>query len=282
MAANALAISELARMAGRDDVAQKYREKHESLKEKINSILWDGEFYRAIHTDNLDCPSFDEVAPSQNARELIGYIPWCFGLAPRGRERAFEDLKSYDGFKSDFGLTTAQRNHPRYLYSVDHECLWNGYVWPFATSQVLRALQNLLENYDQDIVGEGDFYSILHTYAQSQRLIDSDGNEVCWIDEVKHPETNEWSSRKILLDLGWLEEKGGFERGKDYNHSTFCDIVLGGLLGIRSENGQISVTPHVPDEWDHFEVKNLWIGQKCYTITYERDEKGKHIAFCAI
>ena len=28
-----------------------------------------------------------------------------------------------------------------------------------------------------------------------------------------------------------MESKGGKERGKDYNHSTFVDLVINGLLG---------------------------------------------------
>ena len=26
-------------------------------------------------------------------------------------------------------------------------------------------------------------------------------------------------------------DKGGKERGKDYNHSTFCDLIINGLIG---------------------------------------------------
>jgi len=28
-------------------------------------------------------------------------------------------------------------------------------------------------------------------------------------------------------------DKGGVERGKDYNHSTFCDLIITGLVGLR-------------------------------------------------
>ena len=90
------------------------------------------------------------------------------------------------------------------------------------------------------------------------------------IDEVKHPDTNEWSSRIILKNAGWQEQKGGFERGKDYNHSTFCDIVLGGLLGIRPENGEVSVNPRIPESWTYFKVDNLYIGEHRYSITYDK------------
>lgn len=271
MAANALAISEFAKKAGKDALAEKYYQKYTSIKEKMTEILWDGGFYKAIHTEDLDNPSIDEIVPAQNAKELIGYIPWCFHLAPDGFEKAFCELKQADGFQSEYGLTTAERRHPRYLYSVEHECLWNGYIWPFATAQVLDAVKNLLNDYNQNIITKDDFYDILQTYAQSHHRITADGKKICWIDEVKDPETNEWSSRNLLETDGWKEEKGGRERGKDYNHSTFCDIVLAGLLGISVKEGTVSVCPRIPDDWNYFAVDNLWIADQCYQIIYDKN-----------
>ena len=236
----------------------------------MNELLWDGGFYKAIHTDKLDAPSFTNLPPSQNVKELIGYIPWQFNLAPRGFESAFKELKDSEGFLSKHGLTTAEQRHPRYLYSADHPCLWNGYIWPFATSQTLRALDNLLSNYEQTIITKRDFYDILKVYARSH-YITEDGKAQCWIDEVKSPTTNEWSCRSILKDAGWRAEDSGIERGKDYNHSTFCDIILGSLLGIKSTDGKISVTPKIPDDWTYFVVDNLHLGNVCYRITYDKN-----------
>ena len=232
MAANAWAISQFAKMAGKTHLATEYNKKYIDIKEKMNNTLWDGEFYKAIHKEDevYINPSIDDIVPSQNVKELIGYIPWCFNLAPNGCDKAFEELKNADGFKTRYGLTTAEQRHPRFLYEKDHECLWNGYIWPFATSQVLNSVLSLLDNYEQTTINNDVFYDMLRTYAQSHHLTLPDGKKVLWIDEVKHPITNDWSSRTILEEWGWREDKGGFERGKDYNHSTFCDIVLSGLL----------------------------------------------------
>ena len=272
MAANAFAIAYFAEAAGEREIAARYREKYAILKEKINTLLWDGGFYKAIHNADLS-PDFEKLPALQNARELVGYVPWCFCLPPAGRESAFLELKSEEGFLSPFGLCTAERRHPRYLYPVQHECLWNGYIWPFATSQVLSAMKKLLENYEQDVIGAEDFHSILHTYAASHKRITENGERIPWIDEVMHPASGVWSSREIMKNGGWKKELGGFERGKDYNHSVFCDAVLSGLLGIHGEGGTLCVAPHVPKEWEYFAVENLWIGEKCFSVYYDKNGK---------
>lgn len=273
MAANARAIAEIAERAERTELAKRYREKYESIRDRMNELLWDGGFYKAIHQDIDGEPSVYRIPASQNVRELIGYLPWCFKLAPKGRENAFAELLDPNGFWSENGLCTAEKRHPRFLYESSHECLWNGYVWPFATSQTLNAVLKLLEDKAQSVLTNEDFCAMLHTYAESHRRKREDGEWILWIDEVKHPITDAWSSRDLLRDWGWLESKGGYERGKDYNHSTFCDLVLGGLLGIRVKDGVLTVEPRIPKDWDGFRVENLWVCGERYEIEFDRDGK---------
>ena len=271
MAANAFAISEFARLAGNNKLHQEYLEKFNVLKDKINNNLYNDGFYKAYHIDNLDLIDFNNLPNAQNVRELLGFIPWIFNIPPKGREEAFLQLKLSDGFLGEYGLYSAEKRHERFLFDMRHECLWNGYIWPFATTQTLNAIINLLDNYEQDYINKNDFYSLLKTYAESQYLIKDGGEKVCWIDEVKDPRTNLWSSRELLRDWGWKENLGGIERGKDYNHSTFCDLILGGLLDIKSINGNISVKPKIPDDWDYFKVDNLSLCGRLYTIIFDKN-----------
>ena len=123
-------LTELKAKAEKDKIAQVYYDKYETLKNKINTILWDKDFYKAIHSDNIEIcnnPEIKNIEPAQNVKELIGYIPWCFNLAPNGFEKAFFQLKDTNGFQTKYGLTTAEQRHSRYLFETNHECLWNGY-----------------------------------------------------------------------------------------------------------------------------------------------------------
>ena len=63
-----------------------------------------------------------------------------------GREVAWQQLTDPNGFAAPFGPTTAERRHPRFNERHNHECLWNGPSWPFATTQTLVALANLLNH----------------------------------------------------------------------------------------------------------------------------------------
>lgn len=88
------------------------------------------------------------------------------------------------------------------------------------------------------------------------------------------PFTGEWIARNILESWGFLEEKGGYERGKDYNYSVFCDLVLSGLLGIgEGADGALSVVPDIPESWDHFCVENLHFHGKQYNIYFDKTGK---------
>jgi len=282
MAANAIAIAEFAKRAGELELAEKYEQEAERIRTLILNLLWDGSFFKAVHGDDVHhLPDIKDIPAEQNVKELQGYIPWCFNLVPQGKgyEKAFEELKDRHGFKTIYGLTTAEQRHPRFLYKANHECLWNGYIWPNITSTVLNAVISLLDNYDQNVLSNEDFYEMLFTYAANHYLKNDDGEKICWIDESIDPQNGDWISRSILKSWNWKTEKGGYERGKDYNHSTFCDLVIRGLLGIKSEDGILTVTPKIPDNWDYFKLENLWIGEKCYEIIYDKDgaryNKGK-------
>lgn len=272
MAANALAISKFADMANRDDIKNEYFKKHTDLKSKINEILWDGTFYKSIHGEELlENPSFEILPDCQNVKELMGYVPWIYGIAPEGRDKAFEQLKTSDGFYTEYGLSTAEARHSRYLFEHPHECLWNGYIWPFATSLVLKAVLNLTENYNQNTITKLDFYNMLRQYALSCHMVNEEGKKVCWIDEVISPVDGSWHSRNVLKSQGWPEAYGGFERGKDYNHSSYCDFVLAGLLGIDVTGDKISVNPKIPEDWNYFKVSNLTVENRTYDIIYDKD-----------
>jgi hypothetical protein len=265
---DAVAIAKMAALAGRTDIQAEFEQKAAAIKTAVDRLLWDTDFYKVIPAEETENPAFKDrpaVPEAHNAREQLGYIPWYFGLPDAGRETCFSRLFDENGFQAPYGITTAERAHPRFMEPHGHACLWNGPVWPFATSQTLVAFANVLRHYAQDTVDKNGYYALLKQYADSHRLEREDGTVVPWIDENMHPFTGRWLARDILHAYGKPE------RGMHYNHSLFCDLVLSGLLGIGNQHGTLTVSPLIPDEWTYFCIENLYVGGKEYAVYYDKD-----------
>lgn len=275
MYGDACAISRMADHLGNKDIAKAFAAKAIRIKKKMDQLLWSDGFYRVIPCSKNEA-DFSEgrpaVAGEHNVREQIGYIPWYFDMPDNDKSSAFSELMDKNGFLADCGITTAEKRHPRYLFPHEHECLWNGYVWPFATSQTLTALSNALRNKKNMPITKADYWYLLKQYADSHKLIKSNGEIVPWIDENLHPDTGIWEAREELKADHWNPSRGGYERGKDYNHSTFCDLVLSGLLGIDRQGDRITADPIIPDDWEYFCVTGLT--EKNATILF--DKTGAH------
>ncbi len=224
MFGDARALSEIAALLGKDDEARLYAEKAENIRKKVNECLWDdnAEFYKT-RAENKNYGLAD-------VRELIGYVPWYFDLPDDDKSVAWRFLNDEKHFGAPFGPTTAERCCPDFMKEYDHECLWNGPSWPFATSQTLTALANLLANHEQSIMTRSDYFALLAKYSMEQHLTEN-GVTVPFIDEDLDPFTGEWIARKLLREM--KNPPGGADRGEHYNHSTFCDLVISGLVGIR-------------------------------------------------
>lgn len=279
-----VALSEIYKTIGDDSKSDFYRRKAERLKEKYISRCKDGDFYKAVHTSeeklNEDF-SVEDIPDFNNAREEIGYIPFIYGMYDNGDETCFRYLFDENVFATPYGITTADKSNNRYLFEWNHECLWNGYIWPFATSQTITAFINVLSRQgEHDCITKSNLYRLISDYAGMHRL-EENGRVLPWIDEVMSPLDGGWSSRNILRSAGWKTEKGGYERGKDYNHSTFIDLVIRGLIGIGVDSDELSVKPNIIGIWDHFSIENLTYRGKTYDIYYDEDgthfNKGKGI-----
>jgi hypothetical protein len=69
------------------------------------------------------------------------------------------------------------------------------------------------------------------------------------------------------------------ERGKDYNHSTFCDLVITGLVGLRPRADDVlEVNPLVPDgTWEYFCLDDILYHGQTLTILYDKSGSRYHL-----
>ena len=239
---DARAIAAAARLAGKPALAADYDGKADALKKRVQARLWDpsAHFFKVEHEDG----SLSE------ARELHGYLPWYFDLPDPGHEGAWKQLMDPEGFFAPYGPTSAERRSPGFgLATTGHDCQWNGPSWPFATSQTLTAAANLLCDYSQTAFTRADYFKLLQIYTKSQRRTLPDGRVIAWIDEDLNPDTGVWLAREIK------EQRGDNDgRGAQYLHSTYADLIVTGLAGLRPRpDSTVEVNPLLPPEtWDWF------------------------------
>lgn len=249
MAANAQAIARIAMLAGRSELAHEFSSKAESLRQKMIATLWDPEsmFFKVRL----------EGGGLSDAREAIGYIPWMFNLADAEHAEAWRQVSDDGGFLAPCGLTTAERRHPKFRSHGTGTCEWDGAVWPFATSQTLNGLANVLRGPAQSFVTRRDYFQQLVTYSRSHQR---DGTPYIgeYLDEVTGD---------------WLITGPKAERSRYYNHSTFCDLVISGLVGIVPRDDDIvDVNPLIPpDAWDWFGLDGVTYRGHSLTIIWDRD-----------
>ena len=136
----------------------------------------------------------------------------------------------------------------------------------------------MLNHYEQNILTKDDYFELLKIYTRSHHRTLEDGRVVPWIDENLNPETGDWISRtrlKSWKDGDWDPSKGGEERGKDYNHSTYCDLIISGLIGLRPRADEmLEIRPLIPDSWDYFCLDQIYYHKHWLTIVY--DKTGDH------
>ena len=271
MWAEATSIAAIARIAGRADLAAVYAEKAAVLRQNILARLWNPSvgFYTALSADG----ELDDVC------ELHGYAPFYFGLPqPASRYGAFAALFDAKGFAAPKGLAYVRRDTPGFDLSRDlsrHECLWNGPSWPYATSVALTALYGALQAAPSAVpLKADDFAALLHQYAAQQVLTRPDGRVVPWIDENLDPMTGAWIARDHMIawDRAGIRPLTYAERGKDYNHSTFCDLVIAGLCGLCPQaDGTLQVRPLAPSAWAWWKLARVRFRGRDVTVLYDRD-----------
>lgn len=264
MYADAVALAQIAEIIGESSDAEVYKAKAESMKAAVNDKLWDesARFYKVI-------PRHGDMSFSP-AREEHGYVPWMFGIPDASRNDAWAQLTDPQGFKAPYGPTTAEQRAEGFKVAYEgHECQWNGPSWPFATAQTLTALARTLHrDGEYGPVTKDAYFETLQTFSNSHRRVNENGQTVCWIDENLDPFTGDWISRTLLT-----ERNNPYpERGKDYNHSSFCDLIISGLVGIQPQlDGSIVIEPLIPEgEWDWFSLSRIPCAGKELTVVYDR------------
>jgi hypothetical protein len=277
--ANALAIAQIAEEGHRKEVAKDYRARAERLRSAMLAQLWNPALQQFTDRYQRSTP-FVTAGDFIRGRELVGYVPWAFELPPRDGSAASETyaeawshVLAPDQLAGPNGLRTIEPSYPRYLtqYRYDEatgrpECQWNGPSWPFQTSQALTGLANLLDDYPSTRITAADYLRLLRQYTHQHFLASGKPD----IQEDYNPETG----APIV----------GLPRSHHYFHSTYIDLVLSGLIGLRPRaDNVLEVDPLIPTQASveqpirYFAVQGLAYHHHDVSIFYDEDGSRYHL-----
>ncbi len=267
MWADARAIARIAALAGKAELSDEFLGRARGIKQQIQTQLWDPQrqfFFPMSSRDEQDKDGnivkahtltyqSGKYAGSPHGRELHGYVPWAFNLPDAGYEDAWKFLMKPDYFYSPFGPTTVERNDPMFVLQPGC-CWWSGQSWPFATTQTLKAMANVLQNYQQDHISRDDYVTLLHNYAVSQRKAGKP-----YIAEALHPDTGSWAGHDYP------------NRSEHYFHSGFNDLVITGLIGLKSDREEsLTIDPLAPATWDYFALDSVPFRGHLVTVYWDK------------
>lgn len=269
--ANALAIAAIARIAGKPDITADYTQRAEAIRSAVLTQLWNPTLDH--FTDRYQhSTKYVKEGEFIRGRELVGYVPWFFELPPQDSSvdyaQAWHHALSPTELGGPYGLRTVEPTYPRYLvqYRYDKltgrpECQWNGPSWPFQTSQALTGLANLLNDYSQTVITRADYLRLLRQYTRQHFLAPGKPD----LQEDYNPDTG----APIV----------GLPRSHHYNHSTYVDLILSGLIGIRPRADNImEINPLLPGGTQqgarairYFALQNLIYHGHEVSVIYDQD-----------
>ncbi len=264
---NALAIARLAKLAGKPEIAADYEARAQKIQAAVLGQLWNPDLEHFTDRYQRSTPTV-KAGDFIRGRELVGYVPWMFELPPAADGeygKAWSHALSASELGGPFGLRTVEPSYARYMvqYRYDaatgkRECQWNGPSWPFQTSEALTGMANLLDDYPAAGVTASDYLRLLRQYTDEHYL--SPGHPD--LQEDYDPDTG-----KPIV---------GLPRSHHYSHSTYVDLVISGLIGVRPRADDVlEIRPLVPVGGEHpiryFALERLAYHGHSVAVIYDAD-----------
>ncbi|HEX7020124.1 MAG TPA: glycosyl hydrolase family 65 protein, partial [Gemmatimonadaceae bacterium] len=269
MYADALAIARASALFGDRSTEQTYIGRAATLKSRVEHELWDPKrdffFHEFAHDEQGGVRArtltyqTGKYAGDPHGREEIGFVPWQFELPDSSYSSAWRFLMDTARFHAAFGPTTTERHDPLFYISPQC-CWWSGNSWPYATTQTLAAMANLLEDYRQAYVTKRDYFDLLSIYTRTQRL----GGRP-FVAEGANPDNGSWDGFNT------------FDHSEHYFHSGYIDLVITGLVGLRPRaDDTLEVSPLAPDRWPWFALDDVAYHGHRVSVLWDRDGTRYH------
>jgi glycogen debranching enzyme len=228
------AISNLARLVGKDDIAKQLAAEFEHGKAALDEAYWSPEKKNYAFALKQDGQRADEAS-------VLTTVPMWFGLANAKRADQTIDQLAGEDHQTDWGVRIISQHSSIYDGSGYHY----GAVWPLFTGWAS--------------VAEYRYHRAFPAYSnlRSNALLGLDGalghfTEVLSGDYYQSFSTSSphqiWSSAMVISP------------------------ILRGLFGLQTdvEKHQIGFSPHVPADWTSFAIRNVRVGGVAVEFQYRK------------
>ncbi len=266
MYGNAMAISKIAALKGDNATSREYFQKAVNLKSTVEKNLWNDSlrhFTDRFKQNNQYVHYWDFI----RGRELAGMTPWYFDLPADSPvyNAAWKHVLDTNQLLGKYGLRT---NEPSYQYYFkqfvynfgQRGSQWNGPSWPYQSSQVITGMANLLNDYSQDVVTASDYVKLLRLFTQQHFLPEGK------IDLVENYDPNNGGP---IVYFYWSNH---------YNHSSYNNLVISGLCGIRPSAGDtLTIHPLVDKSISYFYLGDLLYHGHSLAVVYDREGNKYHV-----
>jgi hypothetical protein len=260
MYGNAMAISKIAALKGDVTTAKDYLARARSLKQNVEKHLWNDSLQHFADRFKVS-NQYVRYWTFIRGRELAGMIPWFYNLPEDNAafSAAWKHVLDTTQLLGQYGLRT---NEPSYEYYFKQFVFtfgkpgsqWNGPSWPYQSSQVITAMGNLLNNYHQNVVTKSDYLNALRLFTKQHYL----------------------PNGQINLVENYDPNKGGpivyFYWSNHYNHSSYNNLVISGLCGIRpDESDTLTLNPLIDDRIQYFYLDDVRYHGHKLTVIYDKE-----------
>ena len=232
------ALAELAHLTGQEKAVPELAEKFDREKKLVNQLFWSAENHSFAFA--LDATNKKLATPS-----VLATVPMWFGVLDEDKSNEMIDVLAGGDQQSDWGMRIISSLDERYDPSGYHF----GSVWPLFTGwaavgeyhshRPLPAYSNLMANAQLALEGSLGHVTEVLSGDFHQPLSTSSPHQI-------------WSSAMVVSPL------------------------LRGLLGVEisAPEHRLTLAPHVPADWRHFEMHNLRVGEVTLDIIYEKNSDG--------
>ena len=228
------ALSNLARLAGKDDVSKQLAQEFDHQKPLIEKAFWLGEKGRYAFALGTDGKPVDE--PS-----VLATVPMWFGLLDEKNAGQMITQLADSDLQADWGMRIISNRSGKFGGGGYHY----GSVWPLFTGWAA--------------VGEYRYHCALPAYEnlRANALLALDGS-IGHVTEV--------------LSGDYYQPLSTASPHQIWSAAMVVSAILRGMFGLsaKAESGAVTFAPHVPANWAVFSIRGLRSGNNMVDLQYSR------------